>query len=161
MEKCFEPIYSENSRALILGTWPSPKSFDVGFYYGHPQNRFWRLIAALTNSDIPTTIEQKRTIILANNLALWDTIKSCTIIGASDSSIRDVVPNDIAGLLKRSNIEAVFCNGAKAYDVYMKYQFDITGVSAVKLPSTSPANAAYSLDRLYKSWLPLKEYIDS
>ena len=113
----FAPVYSENSRALILGTWPSPKSREMAFYYGHPQNRFWPMMAALTGEPVPARedIEAKKGIILRHGLALWDTLESCTITGASDASIRDVVPNDIASLLAKAPIEAVFCNGATAY----------------------------------------------
>ena len=107
----FAPVYSENSRALILGTWPSPKSREMAFYYGHPQNRFWPMMAALTGEPVPARedIEAKKGIILRHGLALWDTLESCTITGASDASIRDVVPNDIASLLAKAPIEAVFC----------------------------------------------------
>ena len=113
----FAPVYSENSRALILGTWPSPKSREMAFYYGHPQNRFWPMMAALTGEPVPARedTEAKKGIILRHGLALWDTLESCTITGASDASIRDVVPNDIASLLAKAPIEAVFCNGATAY----------------------------------------------
>ena len=109
----FAPVYNEHSRALILGTWPSPKSREMAFYYGHPQNRFWPMMAALTGEPVPKRedIEAKKQIILRHGLALWDTLESCTITGASDASIRDVVPNDIAALLQKVPIEAVFCNG--------------------------------------------------
>ena len=112
----FAPVYNEHSRALILGTWPSPKSREMAFYYGHPQNRFWPMMAALTGEPVPKRedIEAKKQIILRHGLALWDTLESCTITGASDASIRDVVPNDIAALLQKVPIEAVFCNGAPA-----------------------------------------------
>ena len=115
----FAPVYNEHSRALILGTWPSPKSREMSFYYGHPQNRFWPMLAALTGEPVPARedIEAKKQIILRHGLALWDTLESCTITGASDASIRDVVPNDIAGLLEKAPIEAVFCNGATAYKI--------------------------------------------
>jgi len=115
----FAPVYNEHSRALILGTWPSPKSREMAFYYGHPQNRFWPMMAALTGEPVPKRedIEAKKQIILRHGLALWDTLESCTITGASDASIRDVVPNDIAALLQKVPIEAVFCNGATAYRI--------------------------------------------
>lgn len=140
----FAPVYNEHSRALILGTWPSPKSREMSFYYGHPQNRFWPMLAALTGEPVPARedIEAKKQIILRHGLALWDTLESCTITGASDASIRDVVPNDIAGLLAKAPIEAVFCNGATAYKIYTKYLEPVSGIPAVRLPSTSPANAA-------------------
>ena len=150
----FAPVYSENSRALILGTWPSPKSREMAFYYGHPQNRFWPLLAALTGEPLPARedIAAKKQLLLRHGLALWDTLESCTITGASDASIRDVVPNDIAVLLRNAPIRAVFCNGATAYRIYTKYQQPLTGIPAVRLPSTSPANAACSPARLEALW---------
>ena len=150
----FAPVYNEHSRALILGTWPSPKSREMAFYYGHPQNRFWPMMAALTGEPVPKRedIEAKKQIILRHGLALWDTLESCTITGASDASIRDVVPNDIAALLQKVPIEAVFCNGATAYRIYTKYLQPVTGLAAVKLPSTSPANAAWTMDKLAAAW---------
>ena len=125
----FAPVYDDRSRALILGTWPSPKSREMAFYYGHPQNRFWPLLAALTGEPLPARedIAAKKQLLLRHGLALWDTLESCTITGASDASIRDVVPNDIAGLLRKAPIRAVFCNGATAYRIYTKYQQPLTG----------------------------------
>lgn len=157
--KGFDPIYSKESRVLILGTWPSPKSFEMGFYYGHKQNRFWPLMARLTGREVPQTIEDKKLLILESGLALWDTIEQCTIVGAADASIRDVEARNITWLLREAPIEAVFCNGAKAYEIYMKHQYPQTGIAAVKLPSTSPANAAFSMERLYDLWSPIKAYI--
>lgn len=159
MQKGFDPVYTADSRALILGTWPSPRSFEMGFYYGHPQNRFWPLIARLTGHPIPVTIPEKKAIITENHLALWDTIESCDIIGASDASIRNIEPRDICRVIAETRIEAVFCNGAKAFEVYMKHQYPKTGIAAVRLPSTSPANAAFSLDRLEAEWSVIKKYI--
>ena len=158
----FAPVYSENSRALILGTWPSPKSREMAFYYGHPQNRFWPMMAALTGEPVPARedIEAKKGIILRHGLALWDTLESCTITGASDASIRDVVPNDIASLLAKAPIEAVLCNGATAHRIYTKYLLPVSGIPAVKLPSTSPANAACRPETLREVWgEALKDYI--
>ena len=134
----FEPVYNEHSRALILGTWPSPKSREMAFYYGHPQNRFWPMLAALTGEQTPARedIEAKKQIILRHGLALWDTLERCTITGASDASIRDAVPNDIAALLAKAPIEAVLCNGAAAYRIYTKYLQPVSGIAAV-----SPAPA--------------------
>ena len=150
----FAPVYGPASRALILGTWPSPKSREMAFYYGHPQNRFWPMLAALTGEPVPARedIEAKKQIILRHGLALWDTLESCTITGASDASIRDAVPNDIAALLQKVPIRAVFCNGAAAYRIYTRYQQPLTGIAAVKLPSTSPANAACSPQKLQQLW---------
>ena len=150
----FAPVYGPRSRALILGTWPSPKSREMAFYYGHPQNRFWPLMAALTGEPVPARedVEAKKQLILRHGLALWDTLERCTITGASDASIRDVVPNDIAALLAKAPIEAVFCNGATAYNIYQKHLLPISGIPAVKLPSTSPANAACRPETLQKVW---------
>ena len=149
---CVPPLYDKNSETLILGSFPSAKSREARFFYGHPQNRFWKLIALLFNEEIPQTVEQKKHLILSHNLAVWDVIHSCTVTGSSDSSIRDVVPNDISEILQNSKIDRIFVNGATPYDLYNKYIYPKTGIEAVKLPSTSPANAAYSLDRLAKSW---------
>lgn len=150
----FPPVYTAQSRVLILGTWPSPKSRAMGFYYGHPQNRFWPMLAHLTGMPVPdrADIAAKKRIITANGLALWDTLASCTITGASDASIRDVVPNDIASLLRQAPIEAVLCNGATAFRLYETWQRPACGIPAVRLPSTSPANAAWSLARLEAAW---------
>ena len=150
----FEPVCGPASRALILGTWPSPKSREMSFYYGHPQNRFWPLMAALTGEPVPARedIAAKKQIILRHGLALWDTLERCTITGASDASIRDAVPNDIAALLEKAPIEAVFCNGAAAYKIYTKYLLPVSGIPAVRLPSTSPANAACRMEKLQEIW---------
>ena len=135
----FAPVYNEHSRALILGTWPSPKSREMSFYYGHPQTASgpcWRL----TGEPVPARedIEAKKQIILRHGLALWDTLESCTITGASDASIRDVVPNDIAGLLAKAPIEAVFCNGATAYKIYTKYLEPVSGILRSGCPAPAP-----------------------
>ena len=150
----FEPVCGPASRALILGTWPSPKSREMAFYYGHPQNRFWPMMAALTGEQMPARedIEAKKQIILCHGLALWDTLERCTITGASDASIKDAVPNDIAALLEKAPIEAVFCNGAAAYRIYTKYLLPVSGIEAVRLPSTSPANAACRPEKLREIW---------
>lgn len=150
----FAPVYGPDSRALILGTWPSPKSREMSFYYGHPQNRFWPMLAALTGEPVPARedVEAKKRIILRHGLALWDTLERCTITGASDASIRDVVPNDIAALLAAAPIRAVFCNGATAFRIYTKYLEPVSGIPAVRLPSTSPANAACGPERLRAEW---------
>lgn len=148
----FPPLYKENSRTLILGSFPSVKSRENMFFYGHPQNRFWKVLAIIFNEKTPENIGEKKELILRNNLALWDSIKSCTITGSSDSSVKDVVPNDISGIINGSKIERIFCNGALSYKMYTKYIFPVTGIEAFKLPSTSPANAAYSLQRLVSCW---------
>lgn len=146
------PLYNESSKTLILGSFPSVKSREMQFFYGHPQNRFWKLLARLFDEEVPQTVEQKKELVLSHNLALWDVIHSCTITGSSDSSIRDVVPNNISVVLQNSNVDRIFANGATAFKLYNKYILPQTNIEAVKLPSTSPANAMFSLDRLEKEW---------
>ena len=148
----FAPICGNTAKALILGSFPSPKSREQGFYYGHPQNRFWRLLALLTGAPEPKTIAEKTALILQNDLALWDTVQSCEIRGASDASMRHVQPNDVAALVRRLGVQAVFCNGAASGRVYAKYAQAAAGIPAVVLPSTSPANAAWSMERLQQAW---------
>ncbi len=153
----FAPLYDKNCKILVLGSFPSVKSREQNFFYGHPQNRFWRLVAMLFGEEIPQTIEQKRALALKHHIAMWDVIHSCTVTGSSDSSIKDVVPNDLSTVLQNSAVTKIFCNGALSYKLYEKYIFPKTGIKAVKLPSTSPANAAYSLDRLAQSWIQITE----
>ena len=148
----FEPIYDENSRILILGSFPSVKSRENQFYYGHPQNRFWKVIAHVTGNKMPETIEEKKGMLIENGIAIWDVIHSCSIIGSSDTSIKDVVVNDFTEILSKSKITKIYVNGTKAYELYHKYAEKKTGMKAIKLPSTSPANAAWNLERLYKAW---------
>lgn len=148
----FEPIYNEQSKILILGTFPSVKSRESAFYYGHPQNRFWKVLARLTGENVPAGTEEKKAMLLAHGIAIWDVIASCDIEGSSDSSIKDVIPNDIAGLLQKSGIKEIYGNGDKACQLYNRFCREQTGVEIVKLPSTSPANAAFSLDRLTECW---------
>ena len=155
----FEALYNENSKVLILGSFPSVKSREVSFFYGHPRNRFWKVIPALFGEEEPVTIEKKKELILRRNLALWDSIHSCEITGSSDSSVKNVVPNDISKIIGNSKVSKVFCNGALSHKMYMKYIFPDTKIEAVKLPSTSPANAAYSLDKLIEEWKIIKEYL--
>ena len=177
------PLYDETSRILILGSFPSPKSREAQFFYGHPQNRFWKVMARVldwrwkesstpkgsisagsipaadTPVFVPSTVEEKRAMLLSNHIALWDTIASCEITGASDSSITNVTPNDLSPILETAKIRAVFCNGAASHKLYMKYIFPVTGREAMKLPSTSPANAAWSVDRLAAAWQVVAEYL--
>ena len=148
----FPPLYDEASRVLILGSFPSIKSREQRFFYGHPQNRFWRVIAALFGVDVPTTIEEKSALILRNRLALWDTIASCEITGSSDASITNVVANDLRPILDAADIRAIFCNGATSYQWYNKLLRDALGREAAPLPSTSPANARWTLPRLTEAW---------
>ena len=146
------PLYDENSTVLILGSFPSVKSREAMFFYGHPQNRFWPLLARLFNEEAPDTVEEKKRLALSHRIALWDTIRSCTITGSSDSSIRDVVPNDLSVIINSSRVKSVYCNGAASYKLYQKYIYPINKIKAEKLPSTSPANAAWSMERLEKAW---------
>ena len=148
----FEPLYDENSRVLILGSFPSVKSREQQFFYGHPQNRFWKVISSLFNEEVPTTIPEKKNLILCHGLALWDSIASCEIIGSSDASIRNAKANDISLILNSSPIEKIICNGQKSFELYKKYIEEKTGRSAICLPSTSPANAAWTLEKLISAW---------
>ena len=147
----FPAVYDKDSRILILGSFPSVKSREEGFYYAHPQNRFWKIMEQLFSTRL-TSIEEKEAFLHAEHIALWDSIGSCSIRGSADSAIENAVPNDIKGLVGKTSISAIYTNGTKSHDVYMKYAFPLTGMEAVKLPSTSPANAAYSLDRLLLCW---------
>lgn len=148
----FEPVYDRNSRILVLGSLPSVKSREQNFYYGHPQNRFWKVIAQLTGWQIPETIEDKKKMLFANGIAIWDVIAECDIIGSSDSSIKNVVVNDFEEILKEAPIQKVYANGAKSYELYQKYAFEKTRREIIKLPSTSPANAAWNIERLCEVW---------
>lgn len=196
----FGPLYNENSRVLILGSFPSVKSREQEFFYGHPQNRFWKVMAALfspahhykmtKDNDcqvvgkqaayypiidgsecnrmtqsyerirLPQTIEEKKALILDNGLALWDSIGSCEITGSSDASIRNAEPNDLRVITDNSDIRAIYCNGKKSLEVYNKYIEPVLGRKAEALPSTSPANASWSLDRLIDAWSIILEYLN-
>lgn len=129
------------------------------FFYGHPQNRFWKVIASVLNSDIPRTVDEKKELLLKNNIALWDVIASCDIIGSSDSSIKNAIANDIEPILKKSQIKQVFTNGKTAQSLYDKYIFPRCKIAAVPLPSTSPANAAWNFEKLLSEWRILKEHL--
>ena len=153
----FPPLYDAESRVLILGSIPSPKSREQHFYYGHPQNRFWRVMAAVLSEAVPETIEEKQAMLLRHHIALWDSLAECDICGASDTSIKNPVPNDIAALLKETCIRSVFCTGASAHQYYEKYCYPATGMHAVKLPSTSPANCAVHLDQLIEAYRVIAE----
>lgn len=146
------PIWDENSRILILGSFPSVKSREAAFFYAHPQNRFWRVLSDLFGENVPETAEEKRSMLLKNGIALWDVIASCEISGSSDSSIKNAVPNDISEILSKSKISRIFVNGGTAARLYDKYILPKTGIAAVKLPSTSPANASASLEKLTEEW---------
>lgn len=148
----FEPVYDSNSRVLLLGSIPSPKSRELGFYYGHPQNRFWKVLASILNEPLPITIDEKRSMLLKHGIALWDVLESCSIIGASDTSIDEAIPNPIETLIAKTKIRHVFCTGSTAHRLYEKYCEKRTHIQAVKLPSTSPANCATSLEKLIDAY---------
>ena len=149
----FGPFYDADSRILILGSFPSVKSREVSFYYGHPQNRFWKVLAAIAGEEPPVTLGDKQAFLQWNRIALYDVIQSCSIEGSADSSIGDVVVTDLRPILAGSAVGSrIYVNGGKAHQLYMKYQYPQLGIEAVRLPSTSPANAAMSLDRLIAEW---------
>lgn len=151
------PVYNENSNILILGSFPSVKSREQGFFYGHPQNRFWRVLAAVYGNEVPRTIEEKKAFLLRNGVAVWDVIASCEIQGSADSSIKDVVPTDLSEILAQAPVRRIYVNGKKAEQLYRKYQAKQTGIEAVCLPSTSPANAAWGMERLVEAWQVIRE----
>jgi hypoxanthine-DNA glycosylase len=146
------PVYDERSEILILGSFPSVKSREEQFFYGHPQNRFWRVVAAVFGEDVPRTIEEKKAFLLRNRVALWDVLASCEIEGSADQTIRSAVPNDLTPILRAANIRRIFVNGRKAEQLYNKLIAPKIGRKAVCLPSTSPANAAKSLEQLVREW---------
>lgn len=148
----FEPVFDEKSRILILGTFPSVKSREQNFYYGHPQNRFWKLLAGLTGCSVPQTIEEKKVFLLEWHIAVWDVIARCDIIGSSDSSIKNVVVSDLSMILERAPIRKIYANGGKAYELYQRYAYPVTKREIVKLPSSSPANASWQMERLLEAW---------
>lgn len=148
----FPPVYNENSRILILGSLPSVKSREQMFYYGHPQNRFWKVIAGLTGASLPSTIPEKKALLLAQGIAVSDVIAECDIIGSSDSSIRNVIPMDLQEILENAKIRQIYANGNTAKKLFERFQQKSCQRDIIGLPSTSPANAAYSLDRLIEAW---------
>ena len=146
------PVYDKDSKVLILGSFPSVKSREEGFFYGHPKNRFWKVAAKVFGEDTPATINEKKAFLLRNHIALWDVIGSCEIDGSSDSSIRNVTVNDISVILKTADIKAIYLNGKKADQLYRKYLLPTLKKDGICLPSTSPANAAWNLDKLTNAW---------
>ena len=153
----FPPLYDGSSRILILGSLPSVKSREQMFFYGHPQNRFWPLIARLLKEPAPRSTEEKRELVLKHNIALWDSIYSCDILGSGDSSIRNVVPTDLKPVIRGSDIRKIFCNGQTSWKYYHRFQEKELGIEAVALPSTSPANAAWTIERLAQVWKAILE----
>ena len=170
MEHTIDPVYDEHSRILILGSFPSVKSREQKFFYGHKQNRFWKVLAGILGCEVPQTIEEKKAMLLEhhNDEVIFErfdvsklihgVIQSCEIEGSSDASIRDVVPNDLSEILDTADIQAIYTNGGKAYELYCKYIYPVNDIEAHKLPSTSPANAGYSLDRLKEAWSQISEF---
>lgn len=150
----FVPVYDENSKILILGTFPSVKSRENQFYYGHPQNRFWKVLAEVFEDEVPSSIEEKINFLHQHHIALWDVIATCEITGSADATITNATPNDIATLLKKAPIRKICCNGTKSWELFQKYiQPGMEDkIPTVKLPSTSPANASWTLEKLVAAW---------
>lgn len=144
----FPPVYNSESRILILGSFPSAVSRAQEFYYSHPRNRFWPLLAALLNETEADSIEEKKQMLLRHHIALYDAVTACTITGSADASMQSIIPADLSNIFQEAPIQTVFANGAKAYEVCIKH----IGISAIKLPSTSPANARFSFTKLLAAW---------
>lgn len=157
----FPPLYNNQSKILILGSFPSVKSREQMFFYGHPQNRFWKVISAVFGSDMPETIEEKRAFLLMHKIALWDVIASCEITGSADSTIKNVVANDISAILNAADIKRIYVNGKTAEKYFNQHMKKQIGREAVCLPSTSPANAVWSIDRLIDAWSAVKDSFDA
>ncbi len=155
----FAPEYDENSKILILGSFPSVKSREQMFFYGHPQNRFWKVTAAVFNSPVPQTIDEKKAFLHKNRIALWDVIASCEIEGSADSTIKNAAANNLSEILENSQVKRIFVNGKTAEKYYNKYTKEKTGITAICLPSTSPANAAWNIERLTDAWKIIREGI--
>jgi hypoxanthine-DNA glycosylase len=152
VEHPFPPVVDKDCRILILGSFPSVKSREDGFFYGHPQNRFWRMLAAIFQEDVPSDIAGKKALLLRHHVALWDVIAACEIAGSSDASVKNAVPVDIARITDVADIRHICCNGTLAGKLYKRHLQPLTGIEAVVLPSTSPANAAWSLEKLIDAW---------
>ena len=153
------PLYNEASKVLVLGSFPSVKSREGQFFYHHPQNRFWRVISSVFDEPVPNTIEEKRELLLRNRIAVWDVIQSCEIIGSADSSIKNIVANDLSKIMNTARISRIISNGSTSHQLYMKHIFPKTGIEALKLPSTSPANAACNMDCLIREWSIIRSFL--
>ena len=151
------PLFNEESETLILGSFPSVKSREAAFFYGHPQNRFWAVVAEIYGCEKPQTVEEKKKLVLENKLAMWDVIESCEIEGSADSTISNVTANDLSVILNNSKVDRIFVNGKTAEKYYNKYTYPKTGIKAICLPSTSPANAAWRIERLVEAWKIIKQ----
>lgn len=159
VKRNFGPVFDKNSKVLILGSFPSVKSREAAFYYGHPQNRFWPLLGRILGCEISRDTEARKALLLSRGVALWDTIEECDIIGSGDSSIRNVTPVDIMRILDTADIAEIYCNGGTSYRLFIKYLYPVCGRPPVQLPSTSPANAAKSADRLYEDWKVIEDIL--
>lgn len=146
------PVFDSRSRILLLGSFPSVKSREVGFFYGHPRNRLWHVLAAVLGCEVPTTVEDKRAMLLTHGIAMWDVLAACDIRGSADSTIRNAVPCDLAPILAAAPIGAIFTNGATAHALFERHLAPKLLRHAIPLPSTSPANAAWSTARLTDAW---------
>ncbi len=155
----FPAVWDQNSRILILGSFPSVKSREANFYYGHPKNRFWQVLSGLFGCGTPGTIPEKRALLSAYGIALWDVLAACEITGSSDASIKRPVPNDLAAYFAKFPVRAVFLNGATAHRLYVRYACLPEQVPAIRLPSTSPANAQFSLPKLMDAWKVVLDYV--
>jgi len=158
IEHPIQPLYNKDSKILVLGSFPSVKSREGQFFYHHPQNRFWKVISEVYQVPLPLTIEEKRDMLLNLRIAVWDVIKSCEITGSSDSSIKNVIPNDLSVILQTAQIRQIAVNGSTAYQLYMKYIYPQTQMKAIRLPSTSPANAASNVNQLVDAWSCIRQY---
>ena len=152
-----DPIFDKNSKILILGSFPSVKSREAAFFYGHPQNRFWKVVSTVVGKEEPKSIPEKRAFLLESGIAVWDVIASCEIEGSADSTIKDVKANDISRILDHADIKTIFVNGKTAKKYYDLYILPVIGREAICLPSTSPANAMFSIARLIESWRAILE----
>ncbi|MBE7025405.1 MAG: DNA-deoxyinosine glycosylase [Ruminococcaceae bacterium] len=157
----FPPLFDKTSHTLILGSFPSVKSREQQFFYGHPQNRFWRVLAAVFSCPVPETVAEKKDLVLSRHLALWDVLAACEITGSADSAIRNPVPNDLTPILSAAPISRIFMNGRAAEKYFQQYMGPLLGRQAICLPSTSPANAAYSLEKLVAAWEIIGKSIDN
>lgn len=156
----FPPVIDTNSKILILGSVPSLKSVENNFYYMHPQNRFWRVLSALLGTELTyATQSKKEEVLLCHNIALYDSVEECDIDGSKDTAIKNVIPADIPALLQKSQIKHIFCNGNASYKYLLQYHKSLENITTL-LPSTSPANAAYSLDKLIEKWKIILSYLD-
>ena len=157
IKRGFGPVYNRNSKILILGSFPSTKSREAEFYYAHPRNRFWPLMARIYNEALPLGNDEKRAFALKHNIALYDVIEECDIKSSSDSSIKNAMPVDIKKVLNETEINTIYCNGSISFELYNKLLLPLTGIEAIRLPSTSPANAAWSEEKLFEKWKIIKD----